>query len=151
MCAKPFSWSARLSLIHVKATNCLYAHTPWCAHRLHHTLVSLPMVARFGKDHYHPLLMSKAHTSSYCYDDTMPYLNLSWCNNESWHCTHDSLSMHKCGPRISAQCSNAFPTWMASSIFIWKIDFYWLKKFDLESPLIFVLFLKGKQNKKEKP
>ena len=33
---------------------------------------------------------------------------------------------------------------MASSIFIWKIDFYWLfEKNDLESPLIFVLFLKG--------
>ena len=35
--------------------------------------------------------------------------------------------------------------------FIWKIDFYWLFENDLESPLIFVLFLKGKQNKKEKP
>ena len=34
--------------------------------------------------------------------------------------------------------------------FIWKFDFYSLK-IDLESPLIFVLFLKGKQNKKEKP
>ena len=33
----------------------------------------------------------------------------------------------------------------------WKIDFYWLFENDLESPLIFVLFLKGKQNKKEKP
>ena len=40
---------------------------------------------------------------------------------------------------------------MASSIFIWKIDFYWLFENDLESPLIFVLFLKGKQNKKENP
>ena len=40
---------------------------------------------------------------------------------------------------------------MASLIFIWKIDFYLIKKIDLESPLIFVLFLKGKQNKKEKP
>ena len=57
-----------------------------------------------------------------------------------------------CGPRILAQCSNAFPTRMASSIFfIWKFDFYWLFENDLESPLIFVLFLKGKQNKKEKP
>ena len=28
---------------------------------------------------------------------------------------------------------------------------YWLFENDLESPLIFVLFLKGKQNKKEKP
>ena len=26
---------------------------------------------------------------------------------------------------------------------IWKIDFYLIKKNDLESPLIFVLFLKG--------
>ena len=33
----------------------------------------------------------------------------------------------------------------------WKIDFYLLFENDLESPLIFVLFLKGKQNKKEKP
>ena len=31
------------------------------------------------------------------------------------------------------------------------MDFYLLKKTDLESPLIFVLFLKGKQNKKENP
>ena len=31
-----------------------------------------------------------------------------------------------------------------------KIDFYLLEN-DLESPLIFVLFLNGKQNKKEKP
>ena len=40
---------------------------------------------------------------------------------------------------------------MASLIFILKIWFYLIKKTDLESPLIFVLFLKGKQNKKEKP
>ena len=26
--------------------------------------------------------------------------------------------LHKCGPRISTQCSNAFPTRMASSILI---------------------------------
>ena len=37
-----------------------------------------------------------------------------------------------------------------------ELDFYFEKWFyslenDLESPLIFVLFLKGKQNKKEKP
>ena len=38
---------------------------------------------------------------------------------------------------------------MASSLFIWKI-FYFFKN-DLESPLIFVLFLNGKQNKKENP
>ena len=35
--------------------------------------------------------------------------------------------------------------------FIWKSDFIWLFENDLESPLIFVLFLKGKHNKKEKP
>ena len=41
---------------------------------------------------------------------------------------------------------------MASSIFILKIDFYLIKKTDLESSLIFVLFFKkGKQNKKENP
>ena len=38
---------------------------------------------------------------------------------------------------------------MANSLFIWKI-IYFLEN-DLESPLIFVLFLKGKQNKKENP
>ena len=38
---------------------------------------------------------------------------------------------------------------MASSLFILKNDFLFLEN-DLESPLIFVLFLKGKQNKKEK-
>ena len=43
---------------------------------------------------------------------------------------------------------NEFLTRMASSI-LFENDFYWLKKIDLESPLIFVLFLKGKQNKKE--
>ena len=39
---------------------------------------------------------------------------------------------------------------MASSIFISKNDLLLIRKNDLESPLIFVLFLKGKQNKKEK-
>ena len=34
--------------------------------------------------------------------------------------------------------------------FYLKIDLLIMKN-DLESPLIFVLFLKGKQNKKEKP
>ena len=34
---------------------------------------------------------------------------------------------------------------------ILKNWFLLIKKNDLESPLIFVLFLKGKQNKKEKP
>ena len=46
---------------------------------------------------------------------------------------------------------NAFPTRMASSIFILIKNWFYLFKNDLESPLIFVLFLKGKQNKKEKP
>ena len=50
-----------------------------------------------------------------------------------------------CGPCISA---HAFPTRMASSILFRKMI---LIENDLESPLIFVLFLKGKQNKKEKP
>ena len=36
-------------------------------------------------------------------------------------------------------------------LFILKNWFLLIKKNDLESPLIFVLFLKGKQNKKEKP
>ena len=53
-----------------------------------------------------------------------------------------------CGPRISA---HPFPTrWQARFLFQ-EIDFILIKKNDLESPLIFVLFLKGKQNKKEKP
>ena len=33
----------------------------------------------------------------------------------------------------------------------WKMIFIWLFENDLESPLIFVLFLGNKQNKKEKP
>ena len=52
-----------------------------------------------------------------------------------------------CGPRISA---HAFPTWWRVRFLFRKIDFYLIKKNDSESPLIFVLFLKGKQNKKEK-
>ena len=55
-----------------------------------------------------------------------------------------------CGPRISTG-SNAFPTRWRARLFILKNDFYLLFENDLESPLIFVLFLKGKQNKKEKP
>ena len=39
---------------------------------------------------------------------------------------------------------------MTNSIFILKMIYYYLLKNDLESPLIFVLFLKDKQNKKEK-
>ena len=52
--------------------------------------------------------------------------------------------MHICGPRISAQCVSHS---MASSIFIWKLIFIlFIRNNDLESPLIFVLLLKGKQN-----
>ena len=42
---------------------------------------------------------------------------------------------------------------MASSLFILKNDFFFFffLENDLESPLIFVLFLKGKQNNKENP
>ena len=40
---------------------------------------------------------------------------------------------------------------MASSIFFFLKMILFIKKNDLESPLIFVLFLKGKQNKKENP
>ena len=47
--------------------------------------------------------------------------------------------------------AHAFPTrWRARFLFEKLILFDYLKN-DLESPLIFVLFLKGKQNKKEKP
>ena len=56
------------------------------------------------------------------------------------HCnTFNDNKIIYCGPRISAQCVSHS---MTSSIF---------KKTDLESPLIFILFLKGKQNKKENP
>ena len=44
-----------------------------------------------------------------------------------------------------------FPLDGELDFFIWKIDLSLIKKNDLESPLIFVFFLKGKQNKKEKP
>ena len=40
---------------------------------------------------------------------------------------------------------------MAKLAFCLKKKILLFKKNDLESPLIFVLFLKGKQNKKEKP
>ena len=47
--------------------------------------------------------------------------------------------------------THAFPTrWRARFLFENLIFIDYLKN-DLESPLIFVLFLKGKQNKKEKP
>ena len=58
------------------------------------------------------------------------------------------LFLTYCGPRIFVSCVYHS---MGNSIFIWKIYFYLIKKNDLESPLIFILFLKGKQNKKEKP
>ena len=44
-----------------------------------------------------------------------------------------------------------FPLDDELDFYLKKIDFLLIKKNDLESPLIFVLFLKGKQNKKEKP
>ena len=47
-------------------------------------------------------------------------------------------------------CSMRFPLDGETRFYIWKIDFYLLFENDLESPLIFVLFLKGKQNEKEK-
>ena len=43
-----------------------------------------------------------------------------------------------------------FPLDGELDFYLKKIDFYLFKN-DLESPLIFVLFLKGKQNKKENP
>ena len=60
-------------------------------------------------------------------------------------CSHN---LYNCGPRISAQCVSHS---MARLYFNLKNDFIYKIKNDLESPLIFVLFLKGKQNKKEKP
>ena len=51
-------------------------------------------------------------------------------------------------PAFSAQCvshsNGELDSYLKKLILL-------LKKIDLESPLIFVLFLKGKQNKKEKP
>ena len=40
---------------------------------------------------------------------------------------------------------------MKSSIFIFEKWFLLIKKNDMESPFIFVLFLKGKQNNNKKP
>ena len=57
---------------------------------------------------------------------------------------HESM----CGPRIS--CSMRFPLDGEIDFYLKKLILL-IKKNDLESPLIFVLFLKGKQNKKEKP
>ena len=54
----------------------------------------------------------------------------------------------RCGPRILAQC---VPHLNGELNFYFEKWFLLIKKNDLESPLIFVLFLKGKQNKKEKP
>ena len=57
---------------------------------------------------------------------------------------HQNNERHTCGPRISA---HAFSTrWRVR--FLFEKWFYLLEK-DLESPLIFVLFSNGKQNKKE--
>ena len=72
--AKPSSWFACLSLIQVEATICLYAHTRCCcAYRLHHILDPCPWPAYFSKGHYHPLLMSEAHTSSCCLYGTVSH------------------------------------------------------------------------------
>ena len=43
------------------------------------------------------------------------------------------------------------PTQWRTRFFIWNKFIYLFLENDLESPLIFVLFLKGKQNKKENP
>ena len=47
--------------------------------------------------------------------------------------------------------SMRFPFDGELDFYLKRIDFIYYLKNDLESPLIFVLFLKGKQNKKEKP
>ena len=44
-----------------------------------------------------------------------------------------------------------FPLDGELNFYLKKLILYLIKKNDLESPLTFVLFLKGKQNKKEKP
>ena len=94
VCAKPSLWSVHLSIIQVEATIHLNTHTPChSAHGLHHILA--PCAVCFSKGHYHPLLMSQTHASSCCCYGTMPRLILSWCNTESWHCAHDSLSVHE--------------------------------------------------------
>ena len=56
--------------------------------------------------------------------------------------------IYDCGPRISAQCVSHANGELNFCFEKWSLL---TKKNDLESPLIFVLFLKGKQNKKEKP
>ena len=50
-----------------------------------------------------------------------------------------------CGPRIFAYAFS-----LDDELIFYLKMIYFLEN-DLESPLIFVLFLKGKQNKKEKP
>ena len=52
--------------------------------------------------------------------------------------------MWEYGPRIFARVSTRWKT-----RFLFEKDFFFFFLNDLESPLIFVLFLKGKQNKKE--
>ena len=62
---------------------------------------------------------------------------------------NEKICKNMCGPRI---LDVAFPLdgeTRFSFIYLVKIWFFFRK--DLESPLIFVLFLKGKQNKKENP
>ena len=47
--------------------------------------------------------------------------------------------------------SMRFPFDGELDFFYLKILILWIRENDLESPFIFVLFLKGKQNEKEKP
>ena len=62
---------------------------------------------------------------------------------------YDKNEENHCGPRISI-ARTRFPLDGETRFLFENIEFYLFKN-DLESPLIFVLFLKGKQNKKEKP
>ena len=59
MHAKASSWSTLLSLIHVKATDCLYAHTLCrCTHELHHTLAPYPSLHTLARTMTTPCLKS---------------------------------------------------------------------------------------------
>ena len=59
MHAKASSWSTLLSLIHVKATDCLYAHTLCrCTHELHHTLAPWPLLHTLARTMTTPCLKS---------------------------------------------------------------------------------------------
>ena len=56
------------------------------------------------------------------------------------------LNIYTCGPRISA---HALP--LDGELDFYLKKWFYLLENDLKLPLIFVLFLKGKQNKKENP